>query len=838
MFSSPRQHAALFHEGALSSPAPILRAYPGDTVQVNVRSELPDNVKSGRDDATGMSLHGLRLATATHKGGLQSRLAGPQLAIHTFTLSEDHAPGLHWYRVGGELGFMGAFYVLPPKKSASSASSSSTQAPRLLLFQFQEEDHSYWTNGDRTSTPLELRVGEGQVLDLAHASGPHLLEIEPGPGCAMKVLALDGVDVDESRDVPYVGLVPRQRARVLLSCHEAGTSALVARAGATPLSLAAASERNADVPVSQKWEQRLLTVSVVKSQAFSRLPRLPSVQAPAHRQDTPAGGAGGYLRDLVAGPKEGLALSSCSVTLFPCPRQTSCPAGREICPLSTPAAASKDKDQDRTLEVQHSALREMYITISHPAPAASVRLSPAQPFQVLEFTPADKHAPANPYLTHWGRYGEWRDVLPPLQGTFRVRYLAEPDTRQEDPVVEYDAFDVVGYDKAVEEEAIKTAGLALPAFGPVKRKSMWSFSGKRSGEVDAATLPAAEVKDAYLLVQAMIGEEKQDPEWVEASIKGLVDEYLVEEQEPEPAADDDTIEVHPATLDEEEKTRRGLVAIPVQMPRRYLPGAASKCNESASVWPTAFTLHVKNTSSIYLVVSKLHALLAEGGSADMPQLCSVNVTLLSSGTATAAAAAAAAKQDGHGGLLQDKVPSRVVLLLAFAGGACVLLVGFLVYRQLLAPAGPPRSSRRSSVHHDPTTIETQITELDDSATHLGIKGSALRHNSRSRNNSLTGLSAGAFPSPRLATGVSVGAGLGGSLSGSHPQQHNRSSSSLPADLAAMGHSRSASMPHNSGFGFFFPRHRQSTESINISNSGAGATVNSTSGGAGKNGENK
>lgn len=37
--------AALFHAGEVARTPPVLRAYPGDTVQVRVRSELPNHVK-------------------------------------------------------------------------------------------------------------------------------------------------------------------------------------------------------------------------------------------------------------------------------------------------------------------------------------------------------------------------------------------------------------------------------------------------------------------------------------------------------------------------------------------------------------------------------------------------------------------------------------------------------------------------------------------------------------------------------------------------------------------------------------------------------------------------
>jgi hypothetical protein len=251
----------------------------------------------------------------------------------------------------------------------------------------------------------------------------------------------------------------------------------------------------------------------------------------------------------------------------------------------------------------------------------------------------------------------------------------------------------------------------------------------------------------------------------------------------------------------------------------------------------------------------------------LPHLCSVNVTLLNSGFSAAAdgrtAAAPATATAGPGGSRSSgavaKVPPNVVLMLAFAGGACLILLGLFAYRQLAqAAGGGVHSSRRSSVQHwhDPTTIEQQITELDDSlsSTTLGVKASALRHNSRSRNNSMTGLSAHAvvFPPPRIPahgpshrlsgslsiSGSDGRTGAGADTSGSSPASgggggpttvgsiaHFRSSSSLPTDLgAAENHERSASLPHN-GFGFFLPR-RSSFHSSNSNASGASGSSGS------------
>lgn len=42
--------AALFYGGELARAPPLLRAYPGDTIQVRVRSELPSHVKVGSVD--------------------------------------------------------------------------------------------------------------------------------------------------------------------------------------------------------------------------------------------------------------------------------------------------------------------------------------------------------------------------------------------------------------------------------------------------------------------------------------------------------------------------------------------------------------------------------------------------------------------------------------------------------------------------------------------------------------------------------------------------------------------------------------------------------------------
>eukprot|EP00624_Nannochloropsis_granulata_P007512 evm.model.NODE_823_length_12926_cov_16.888056.1 len=634
---------------------------------------------------------------------------------------------MHLYHVGGDLGFVGAFYVLPKERSAAANATATAatasasvwgHSSRLLFFQSHDKSlstfsssssSSYLINGKEEPEALCLLLGEGKQVDLAHGSGSNLLDISlSGDGCDMQLLALDGIDLEQPRVVESVGLVPRQRARVMVTCQEEGESALLARVGSGVADFQREEDRQ-QKKEKEEGMQRLLTLSVTKGSGKSKgknsgmpLSSSSSSLPPAHK-DMVAGGIDGYLQNFEG--ESDLLLSSCAVTLFPRPIKNSCPAGREICPLSTPTSEQEkngkgeEEFQQRrgmALPSKHSALRELFVTLTHAAPAASVRLSPAQPFQVLDFTPADKQEETNPYLARWGQYGEWRDILPPLKGTFRLRYLAQEEAAQDDPFVEYDGFDILD---AGEEEREGGKG------GVKQRRVMWNFLGHQKVGAEKPSAVVVGTREAYLLVQAMIGEEKQDPEWVEESIKELFHEYLVEEDESEPATDDDTIipvETKPTTLDDKHQMQeqqhqqqqgtsrrvydddefakkvrhRALTTlssyprtIPIQMPRRYLPSNGTYCNNTSLVWPTAFTLHLKNSSFIYPVVSKLHGLLAEDGSADLPQLCSVNVTLLSSGSSAAVAAAAAPprEEEGQHGLLNQKVPSRVIVLLAFAG---------------------------------------------------------------------------------------------------------------------------------------------------------------------------
>ena len=502
-----------------------------------------------------------------------------------------------------------------------------------------------------------------------------------------------------------------------------------------------------------------------------------------------------------------------------------------------------------------------------------------------------------------------------MAGTYRLRYRAPADEHGKAPEVQYDGFDGLpdkAEAKAAPSGSSSKARRAMAAAKPAPAayssarhqpsqqrhqqpgyEPAWALpaipgrtkKGKLSGFDGGNGTAAAE---AFLVVQAVVAEETRNATWVEEALKGYLRPYL--------RAEEENVKGPAAT-----ETRRRLMAAmhtatPFQMPRRYLP-AGDRCNDSALLWPAHFTLHLANASTVYPVINKLHALLVRAPATEgaakptdvheqqqqpqqqqpvLPRLCSVNVTLLNSGFSAAAdgrtaaapardaaatTAAARGVDDGASGAA-EKVPPKVVLMLAFAGGACLILLGFFAYRQLAYGAGigvsssggggggRHRGSRRSSVQHlhDPTTIEQQITELDDSlsaAAVVGVKASALRHNSRSRNNSMTGLHAhpAIFPPPRLPARADPGShrlsgsisisGSGGAtsvdLSGSSPATgggggpgggashtvatattvgsiaHFRSSSSLPTDLDAQeSHGRSASLPHN-GFGFFLPR---------------------------------
>ncbi len=424
--------------------------------------------QKGRDEATGLALHGLRLNAAAPSGGeagLLSRLAGPKLAIHTFKLSEDHAPGLHWYRVGsdgqGGPGFRGAFYVLPrgqeeAVKERSSSSSSSSGSKRstassvmdhdagLLLLQHEPETEAYLVNGQRPSQAKEqavinVRAGEARVLDLAHAGGPHLLEVGvegEGPDCSLRLLALDGVALQGGprEVVGPVGLAALQRASVLLTCRDAGQAALVARP-------AAATEEDS----AQSWEQRLLSVSVTKGlgQLLSfnrRLPLLPTRPRSSSSASVPEAEQQGqeqaqhearpwYLRDLT-NTLAPLDAAACVLSLA-CPPAASCPAGHQACEPQHASATGS------------SSLRELTVTLAHPVPpAAAVRLAPARPFQILDFAPGkagqqqeqqqQQHEGSNAYVHPGGTYKQsflcvpcascpwWRPALsnrPPLIST-------------------------------------------------------------------------------------------------------------------------------------------------------------------------------------------------------------------------------------------------------------------------------------------------------------------------------------------------------------------------------------------------------------------------------------
>lgn len=403
---------------------------------------LPPSPQKGRDEATGLAVHGLRLDTSPAaapegSGGILSRLAGPKLAIHTFTLSEDHAPGLHWYRVGGEReggpGFRGAFYVLPRGPQHTEGSSSrrtgeqEDDPSRLLLLQYDAEAGGYLVNGQEAGgkkpQALGLRAGEAQVLDVAHAGGPHILEVGvAGAGeCSLRLLALDGVplaagaDAAAAREVTHVGLAALQRARVLLACQSPGQAALVARPAASAGGAA---------PGAAQWEQRLLAVAVTKGLGqllpFNRrLPLLPV----RPRAATAAGAMGGqsgqhsrpwYIRDLTdTAMAPGLA-ATCGLALT-CPPAASCPAGRHACaPLAAPAPAADGAATTGATAVTSSSLRELTVTLAQPVPpAAAVRLAPARPFQIVGFVPAaaareqGEEGRDNAYLQLGGAFVLW-----------------------------------------------------------------------------------------------------------------------------------------------------------------------------------------------------------------------------------------------------------------------------------------------------------------------------------------------------------------------------------------------------------------------------------------------
>ncbi len=270
-------------------PGPELRVDGGDSLEVELVNALPANPNPGACDppdpdrelpncfhdpnTTNLHTHGLHISPTAPSDDVLLEIppqAGPLSRFdYLFNIWHRHPPGTHWYhphkhgstRLQVENGMAGALIVndypdtLPPEMEGIEdqvlilqellKESDLALTEQMLRFGVTEATHLFTVNGE--VRPV-IEIAQGEVrrwrfvnsgvsadgyfnLAVAHLSesGEYADCAQPGaPGCvALNHIAMDGIYLDEIRQVSNVLLAPGNRADLLVRFDEPGEYVLL-----------------------------------------------------------------------------------------------------------------------------------------------------------------------------------------------------------------------------------------------------------------------------------------------------------------------------------------------------------------------------------------------------------------------------------------------------------------------------------------------------------------------------------------------------------------------------------------------------------------------------------
>mmetsp|Transcript_50288 Transcript_50288/g.121065 ORF Transcript_50288/g.121065 Transcript_50288/m.121065 type:complete len:703 (+) Transcript_50288:182-2290(+) len=453
-------------DGHCAPVGPTLRAWPGDTVTLNVTNNLPVTSTADSTSLVNVHTHGLHVDPSVDN----VYVTIPPGATHTYEyrIGADHAPGTHWYHdhthgvsalhVAG--GLLGGIIIDPPDDASLPASYEEMES-RLLVFthlplcscnptndpfrivSMQELRFSVGDTrpldavvGERGVTDvmltngqfqpqLELRPGQWVRLETVNAVGDVFVELEVRSGvgidaetapCSMKLLALDGVPLrGGSRDASFVALAPAARASIAVMCEESGTFYLQTVDGG----------RAADSEAL--FQQNLVTLAVNGEVAT---------------MDAPEWGAGAFplpayfrdLRDLGEG-NSAAAVWQIGV------EQGGVTGGGAWLGVGADCALEEAGRGGDSGDVDANAVGECPY-LAWGGPAMPYRHH-AKLCDVVEVTLQGRGRTPHPVHIHvnhfqvvaldvggggldetWGQIGDWRDTMPALTGAVTLRYAA------------------------------------------------------------------------------------------------------------------------------------------------------------------------------------------------------------------------------------------------------------------------------------------------------------------------------------------------------------------------------------------------------------------------------
>jgi FtsP/CotA-like multicopper oxidase with cupredoxin domain len=214
---------------------PVLRAHPGDRVEIHVVNHMPDTIN--------LHYHGMRISPLGHGDNMQVAILPGQTYDYAFLIPPNHPPGLFWYHDHAfeaaerhvNAGLSGAILI---DGFAAHYTGLQNLPQKLLVLKdwtdpacTDETLHKIWhcrivsINGGmgwQDSLP-----DGGAELWRVNNEGANLTLHLSAPGLTFRVVGRDGLPATEPQETDHVDILPAARADFVVRAATPGTHKLL-----------------------------------------------------------------------------------------------------------------------------------------------------------------------------------------------------------------------------------------------------------------------------------------------------------------------------------------------------------------------------------------------------------------------------------------------------------------------------------------------------------------------------------------------------------------------------------------------------------------------------------
>ena len=214
-----------------SYAGPVLRARPGDTVQIDLDNALPE--------PTNLHFHGLRVSPQDRGDNMHVVVMPGASRRYSFRIPANHPPGLFWFhdhihgltekhvtaglsgtilidgfarQFGGLEGIKQKLLVLKDFDQPGCIDPFSKAVLHCRLITVN--GHAPWTN--------TLQTGQAQLWRIANEGADYIIHVA-APGLRMRIIGRDGLPVMAAEPAEVLDILPASRMDVLVSASTPGT---------------------------------------------------------------------------------------------------------------------------------------------------------------------------------------------------------------------------------------------------------------------------------------------------------------------------------------------------------------------------------------------------------------------------------------------------------------------------------------------------------------------------------------------------------------------------------------------------------------------------------------